>query len=75
MIPHHENDPDLIVAMSEKAKRILETKKRMNLTYKQEEELCYIIGEWYMDWKVKITDGQHRLGYAKEELKMRICKE
>ena len=55
--------------------RIEEAKERMNLTQEQEEELCYIIGEWYMEWKVKITDGQHRLGYAKEELKQRICKE
>ena len=38
---------------------------------------CEIIGEWYMRWKDKITNegSTHRLGYAKEDLKDRFCKE
>lgn len=53
-------------------------------TREQEDWLCYEIGEWYLDWKhsmavhladceTKCNCGQHRLGVAKEMLKMRIC--
>lgn len=54
-----------------------EIKKRMNLTYEQEEALCWIIGEWYLDWKNKMVNYDNRthcLGFAKEDLKDRICK-
>jgi len=47
------------------------------LTYKQECQICNIIGEWYAEWKKKLIDWDnqtHRLGYAIEELKMRICR-
>ena len=73
MIPHHENDPDLIGA---KEYRIEDAKKRMKLTRAQEDELCGIIGDWYVDWKGKMTNDRtpHYLGMAKEELKDRICK-
>jgi hypothetical protein len=45
------------------------------LTTEQEKEICWIIGEWYMQWKHKICDAgtQHRLGHAKEQLKEMIC--
>jgi predicted RNase H-like nuclease len=38
-------------------------------------DLCYLIGEWYLSWKSRITvdGGQHRLGVAKEDLKEIIC--
>lgn len=48
------------------------------LTQEQQDWVCYQIGEWYMDWKRKIVaDGssQHRLGIAKEDLKMRLCED
>lgn len=44
------------------------------LSKSQQTEICYLIGEWYMHWKYKITDHDtHRLGFAKEELKELIC--
>ncbi len=46
------------------------------LTREQQDWVCYQIGEWYLEWKNHITDGhQHRLGFAKEMLKERLCKE
>lgn len=43
-------------------------------TKEQEDWICHQIGEWYLEWKNKITDRQeHRLGYAKELLKERLC--
>jgi len=50
---------------------------RDKLTYKQECQICSIIGEWYAEWKNKMVDYKnetHSLGYAIEELKMRICR-
>lgn len=37
-------------------------------------QLAELIGEWYVEWKEKITDNKipHRLGFAKEDLKNRI---
>ncbi len=45
------------------------------LTREQQDWVCGEIGEWYLDWKRKITekDGTHRLGFAKEDLKNRLC--
>lgn len=44
-------------------------------TEKQLEEICYVIGDWYINWKGKMTDNhqEHRLGVAKEELKKMFC--
>jgi len=39
-------------------------------------ELCSVIGEWYLVWRLKIVDYDqrtHSLGFAKEELKGLIC--
>lgn len=53
--------------------------ERPEFTDEQIDYVCYVIGEWYLDWKECITQaapGQpsfirppHRLGYAKEKLK------
>lgn len=45
------------------------------LTQEQEEFICWWIGEWYMKWKRNIVSGgqEHRLGVAKEDLKVMIC--
>ena len=52
-------------------------KEILELTYDQQKLLCWIIDEWYLDWKGKITkpDTGHRLGIAKEQLKMIMCGE
>lgn len=45
-------------------------------TKQQVDFICYQIGEWYLDWKKYLVDYKnktHRLGFAKEELKARIC--
>lgn len=47
-------------------------------TKQQVDFICYQIGEWYVQWKNQLVDydnKQHRLGYAKELLKERICGE
>jgi hypothetical protein len=48
-----------------------------DFTLQQADHICYQIGEWYLKWKNCIVDGlpqgQHRLGIAKEDLKMMIC--
>ncbi len=48
-----------------------------SFTYEQIDHICYMIGDWYVEWKDRIiTDlkqGTHRLGYAKEQLKTMIC--
>jgi hypothetical protein len=47
-------------------------------TRKQEEFICYVIGEWYFDWKHKLVNYEnktHHLGVAKEALKEMICGE
>lgn len=50
------------------------TKKMKKLSDEQISELCYIIGEWYFDWKDRMTDNHqpHRLGISREDLKKRI---
>ena len=49
--------------------------RKLNLTYEQQDAICYLIGEWYLEWKSRISvdGGQHRLGLAKEQLKYMIC--
>lgn len=47
-------------------------------TKQQVDYICYQIGEWYLEWKNQLVDydnKQHRLGYAKELLKEKICGE
>ena len=48
-----------------------------SFTGEQIDHICYMIGEWYIEWKDKMwVDGkpnQHRLGIAKEKLKTMIC--
>ncbi len=48
--------------------------KRPEFTQEQLDWLCFIIGDWYLIWKHKMTDNEktHRLGYAKEQLKLMI---
>jgi hypothetical protein len=50
-----------------------------SFTPAQIDHICYMIGDWYIEWKDKMwVDGkpnQHRLGIAKEKLKMMICGE
>ena len=50
--------------------------QRPNFTREQEEWMCYQIGEWYLEWKIKMIDWDnktHMLGFAKEMLKKRLC--
>lgn len=49
--------------------------ERPKFTRKQEDWICEVIGDWYLSWKKRIAPGQHRLGFAKEELKGLICGE
>jgi hypothetical protein len=38
--------------------------------------ICQMIGLWYLEWKHKICDYDHKehcLGFAKERLKEMIC--
>ena len=45
-------------------------------TKEQEYWLCYEIGEWYLDWKNECKDDCCcYLGFARENLKQRICRE
>ena len=49
---------------------------KVTFTPEQIDHICYQIGDWYLLWKRCITDppgGNHRLGYAKEQLKTMIC--
>lgn len=48
---------------------------RPEFTREQEDWICYQIGEWYLEWKNKIVSGEccHKLGIAKEHLKMILC--
>lgn len=49
---------------------------KLGLTQYQENMICAMIGEWYLEWKDQLVDYDnrtHRLGYAKEELKRLIC--
>ena len=54
-------------------------KMQKSFTPAQVDFICYQIGDWYIEWKDKMwTDGkpnQHRLGFAKEQLKTIICGE
>jgi hypothetical protein len=52
--------------------------KRPEFTTEQMDWICYQIGDWYLEWKNKLTDFEnktHSLGYAKELLKAKICGE
>lgn len=55
------------------------TAMQQSFTPEQIDHICYMIGDWYIEWKNKMwVDGkpnQHRLGIAKEKLKMMICGE
>lgn len=54
-----------------------------DFTREQEDWICYQIGEWYIQYKNKMTEhvgnckgcdcGTHILGAAKEMLKIRLC--
>lgn len=52
-------------------------KNQESFTYEQIDFICYQIGDWYLEWKdriiIDLKNGQHRLGYAKEQLKTIIC--
>lgn len=42
----------------------------------QQNEICYIIGEWYLKWKDQLVNWDfrtHNLGRAKEDLKQMVC--
>lgn len=60
--------------LKERYERNLEVQK--SFTYEQIDFICYQIGDWYMEWKHRMATGegtQHRLGIAKEHLKIRLC--
>lgn len=48
-----------------------------SFTPEQIDFICYEIGDWYIEWKdrlvIDLKEGTHRLGYAKEKLKSKIC--
>lgn len=48
-----------------------------SFTPEQIDHICYMIGDWYIEWKdrivMDINQGTHRLGFAKEQLKSLIC--
>ena len=46
---------------------------RPEFTREPEDWICHQIGEWYFEWRSKISSGDNRLGFAKEKLKERIC--
>lgn len=53
-----------------------ENRGKAKFTNDQIDFICYCIGEWYLMWKDKLVDYDdktHRLGYAKEQLKLMIC--
>lgn len=49
--------------------------KKPEFTEEQKDWLCHQVGEWYLEWKSRITKPgvEHRLGFAKEELKIILC--
>lgn len=49
--------------------------RRPDFTPEQVNWICYQIGEWYLEWRnALVPDGvNHKLGYAKELLKEKIC--
>ena len=45
-------------------------------TQEQKDWICWQIGEWYIYWKdrlINYEDKTHKLGHAKELLKIAIC--
>lgn len=52
-------------------------KIQKSFTSEQIDFICFQIGEWYFKWKERLVTGcnpgEHRLGFAKEELKTMIC--
>lgn len=53
-------------------------KVQESFTPEQIDFICYQIGDWYLEWKEKMATGEgkcHRLGVAKEYLKIKICGE
>lgn len=44
-------------------------------TRHQQDYICSVVGDWYLKWKGCIATGEHRLGIAKEELKMMLTGE
>lgn len=57
----------------ERSKKIQES-----FTPEQIDFICCQIGDWYLDWKERMVTGEgkyHRLGVAKEYLKIKICGE
>jgi hypothetical protein len=62
---------------AERQIREREAEIQKTFTREQQDFICWQIGEWYVNWKHQIVSGcnpgQHRLGYAKEQLKSMIC--
>ncbi len=46
--------------------------KMAPFTKRQIDHICYQIGDWYLMMK-PLLEGQHNLGYMKEQLKRMIC--
>ena len=44
----------------------------LGFTTQQIDHICYQIGEWYLKMK-PLLEGQHNLGFMKEQLKEMIC--
>jgi hypothetical protein len=47
-----------------------------SLSIDEQNEICAIIGDWYLRWRDVLVDYKHqthKLGFAKEELKEMIC--
>ena len=49
--------------------------KEIKFTTEQIDFICWQIGEWYLNWKERMTENRtpHKLGIAKEQLKSMIC--
>lgn len=50
--------------------------REIKFTDEQRDHICFMIGEWYISWKNRLInweDKTHRLGHAKEILKVMIC--
>jgi hypothetical protein len=48
---------------------------RPEFTREQENWLCYVLGDWYLEWKDKMTENNHphMLGIAMSQLKDILC--
>ncbi len=61
--------------IKEKYDRI--TELRQSFSSEKIDYICSMIDEWYLEWKDKMVidsmPNQHRLGIAKENLKIMIC--